>query len=1080
MRKCCVYLLIINLLAGAVPTITLNAQEVQIETINETMVEVEMLDISDGLSQGMINAVVEDPRGYLWIATKDGLNRYDGSLFKVYRHDPNDSLSIAENYISHLHIDVKGRLWISTRTKGIDLYDPQTDGFIHFRHDPDNPETISSDITHRIFSNPKGEIFVWAADKPVLDVLLVPENDETDQEKRGFKTICEHYTFFSSESPCWFDEHYSTVGNSKDACGFTNDGTFWLFNGTDSIFGFTEDALSRSSTPIRLPAVNTYMEGRVSQLRCVVFDMDHEQLFVTDGRKSLWRYDQESDSLILHVQLPDKYEFSGPVFIDSKERIWVKASENQMYRVDPKRNLMQIIQLSGEWVEGDFAAPMIEDRFGNMWFPTGGYGLAKISARKEKFKKRDWVRVKDAREFTWPFRIESPRNHHFFSEDVFQKWVNCSNPSFLKWQLPYVQGLESHIVYDGQKRFWFVLTPGLNKNQSRLISFECEGRSYVTHISYIVDRPVESNTFTPVFYDRSGTLWATHHLDDGKALLHYFSPETGESGQYSFPTDAGPIHYRFLSDWWQDEEDCWWLATVRGLFRFNPQTEDWQHFSDNGVPEKSLSDNMTLSVCPDPGHPEDYIWVGTEGGGLNRLDRNTGKINHFTTENGLPNDVIYGILADHRGNLWLSTNLGLCLFDPQSFEVRNFTAADGLNGNEFNRYQYSKGADGTMYFGGVKGVTVFHPEDLYGDSLTAEMIINGLRILNKPVLQTGIRNGNHSGFILSSPIEQTEELIFNYDVGMITLTYSLLDFTVPEQHMFKYRMKGQDQDWIDAGHSREATYTNLSPGDYTFQVMGLNSHFVWSQPTELSITILPPWWATWWFRTFIALAIFGLLYALYRYRLAQVVQVERMRNRIAQDLHDEIGSTLSSISLYSAVIQKSANGMPEKSKAVLDKISTSTSEMMESMNDIVWTIKADNDHFEHVVNRMRAFAVNMTEARGISLDFKVEGDVEKLYLNMEARKNLYLIFKEAVNNSVKYANADTISVVISYQQYRLEMMISDNGRGFELASVTQRRDLTGGNGLRGMKSRAEEIKAQFEMESQPNRGTAIKVNFTVR
>ncbi len=1080
MRKCWLYLLITNLLAAVLNIYILKAQEVQINTITHSKLEVEMLDISDGLSQGMIHSVVEDHQGYLWIATKDGLNRYDGARFKIYRNNPNDSLSIAENYIRNLHIDFQGRLWICTQSKGIDLYDPEMDGFIHFRHDPNNPESIGSDRTYRIFSSPEGEIFVWADDKMELEVLKIPKTGVINPSTVEFKNVCERYPFFSSNGSCWFDKHYSPIGSSKDACDYTGNGTLWLFNGTDSVFGFSEEALEGTTTPISLPAVNTYLIGRSNPLRCLIFDPDYQQVYITDGRRRLWRYDQLSDSLMLHVHLPEGYEFAGPVYIDSKQRIWVKSTENQMYRIDPRLTSLEVIQLSSDWIDGNIAAKMIEDRFGNIWIPTGGYGLVKISARREKFKKVDWVKLKGARRSTWPFRIESPENRHFYNDEIFQKWLSCSNSSFLKWQ-PSIYALESHIVYEGEYRFWFALRPERNKYTPKLISFDCEGQNYETHFVFSIDDPISSHLFIPVFFDQSGAIWCAHHSDDGKAWLQYFNPVTGESEQYLFPVEAGRLHYQFLSDWWQDEEDCWWLATIRGLFRFDPKSSEWQHFSDSDGTTKSLSNNVVLSVCPDPHESEKYVWVGTEGGGLNRVNRNSGQIVHFTRANDLPNDVIYGIQTDQRGNFWLSTNFGLCLFNPQTFEVRNFSESDGLNGNEFNRYQYSKALDGTMYFGGVKGVTVFNPESFYTDSLNTKVVFNGLRILNKPVEFSRFSpDESPIHYKLPKSIEHCRQLIFPHDVGTITLSYSLLDFTVPDRNMFRYQMKGQDKDWIDAGFATEATYTNLSPGDYIFRVMGLNSHHLWSAPTELAITILPPWWGTWWFRVLMVLLVLSVLFALYRYRLAQVVHVERMRNRIAQDLHDEIGSTLSSISLYSAVIKKSANGIPEKSRSILDKISSSTSEMMESMNDIVWTIKADNDHFELVVNRMRAFAVNMTEARGIALDFKVHGNVEKLQINMVARKNLYLIFKEAVNNSVKYANADKISVNILYHHDRLEMVISDNGSGFEMESVQVQHDGMGGNGLRGMKSRAAEMKAFFEVDSRINVGTRIIVRFTIR
>jgi signal transduction histidine kinase len=260
----------------------------------------------------------------------------------------------------------------------------------------------------------------------------------------------------------------------------------------------------------------------------------------------------------------------------------------------------------------------------------------------------------------------------------------------------------------------------------------------------------------------------------------------------------------------------------------------------------------------------------------------------------------------------------------------------------------------------------------------------------------------------------------------------MLDHTNPAKHRFKYMLEGFDEDWIDARTTSEATYTNLAPGNYVFKVIGCNSDDVWStEPTSIAITVLPPWYATWWFRILIMLVVIGFLYALYRYRLFKALEMERIRNRIAQDLHDEIGSTLSSISLYGAVMQRSADKFPQNINDILGKIIDSTSEMMESMNDMVWTIKADNDNFEHVVYRMRAFAGKMCEAKGIVLLFKADPKVEKLELGMERRKNIYLIFKEAVNNAVKYSDCDLLSIAIRQEDDQLMVYIKDDGIGFD-------------------------------------------------
>lgn len=1057
----------------AIQGMIMHAQEVRINSIEFSTLEIEMLDISDGLSQGMINSVAQDHTGYIWIATKDGLNRYDGVKMKVYRHNPNDSLSISENFIRHVQVDPQGRIWVSTQTKGLNLYNPETDGFVRFRNDPSNPHSLMSDMTHRTFSSPQGDLFVWATDKKELSVLPAASIGTT-ATGAAFENPCARYPVFSSENGCWFEKQFSAIGRSKDATCFSGDGTLWIFNGTDSVFGYNEESLAGRAAPIGLRAVNTMLASNNDQIACLILNEHNGNLHLTDGEQNLWRYDPDAGELILHVRLPDEYSFSGMVMFDSKGRIWVNVDASTLYRIDPSKELLEVLHLAGEWINGDVASPMIEDSFGNVWVPTGGYGLGKINSRKEKFTRISFQRLPDARAHHWPFRTSTPDQWHTFDKEAHDKWMTCANPAFLNWRYPDIHNIESHLTADGDGRFWFVISSNLNRPEAELISFDCDALVTETHSVFSMVDPNSAHLFLPIFFCRSGNLWCAHQSDRGEAILHRVNTTTGKEDVFPFPVDAGPVHYRFISDWWQDEHNRWWLATVRGVFRFNPETEEWLHFDEDGEQGKVLSGNTALSICPDPREPEKYIWVGTEGGGLNRIDMTTGEILHLNTENGLPNDVIYGILPDHRANLWLSTNYGLCMFNPQTFEVRNFTESDGLNGNEFNRYQFSKAPDGTLYFGGVKGVTAFHPEALYGDSLESELVFNGLRILNKPVAFSA-GSADTDPQWLPGPIESCTELVFPYDVGTITLSYALLDFTVPEQNRFRYKMEGQDQDWIEGGLSTEATYTNLSPGHYRFRVSGLNSNNRWSEERVMNIRILPPWWGSWWFRILTVLMLALFLYGFYRYRLTQAVQIERMRNRIAQDLHDEIGSTLSSISLFSEVLKNADKNLSERSQSLLEKISDSSSEMMESMNDIVWTIKADNDRFEEVLNRMRAFAVNTTECRGIQLEFFVHEEAEDLNLNMELRKNFYLIFKEALNNAIKYANPSKIKIDVSVQQKKLQMTIQDNGSGFDQQAVLKDRTLMGGNGVRGMHARASKIGAELIIESILSEGTTVSL-----
>jgi len=454
---------------------------------------------------------------------------------------------------------------------------------------------------------------------------------------------------------------------------------------------------------------------------------------------------------------------------------------------------------------------------------------------------------------------------------------------------------------------------------------------------------------------------------------------------------------------------------------------------------------------------------------------------HYTTENGLPNNVIYGVQHDAHGQLWMSTNFGLCRFNPETAAVWLFTVDDGLMGNEFNRLSYGKDIHGRLYFEGVEGLTTFDPEVFYSPTEASPIVINRLKLSNKEVLYTSaIDKEEKDRYILPAPIEQCQELSFPYTERMITLGFSLLDFTNPKGNKYRYKLEGFHDDWIEAGAVNEAVFTNLNPGKYTFLVSGSNSQNVWSTPAQMQLTILSPWWATWWFRSLLAVSIAAAIYGFYRYRLQQTIKLQHLRNRIAADLHDEIGSTLSSISLAGAVIQhKLKNSNPEV-EGFLHKINYNTQKMMEAMSDIVWAVNTKNDRFEQVIHRMRAFAVEILEPKEVMVHFDVSPHISQLLLDMQQRKNLYLIFKEVIHNTAKYADCKNVWVTLGYSNGRLLMKVRDDGVGFNLKPTTSNgQNEFGGNGIHNMYHRAHELKGKMEMNSSAGQGTEVLLSFVV-
>jgi len=320
---------------------------------------------------------------------------------------------------------------------------------------------------------------------------------------------------------------------------------------------------------------------------------------------------------------------------------------------------------------------------------------------------------------------------------------------------------------------------------------------------------------------------------------------------------------------------------------------------------------------------------------------------------------------------------------------------------------------------------------------------------------------------LHTTIETTKEIKLSYRENVFSFTFAALNFVHPENNKYAYKLDGFDKDWnyTDAS-KRFANYTNLDAGEYIFMVKGSNNDGVWNEtPTTLHLIITPPYWKTWWFRLLVILSLAGIIYALVRNRLNQILKLQRIRNKIASDLHDDVGSTLSSISIFSELAKQQSKEVTP----LLNQIGENARNMLDTMADIVWTINPENDNFEKIILRMRSFAYNLLGAKNIAFEFDADESISKLKLPMEVRKNLFLIFKEAANNMAKYSEASRALFSIKYSNHQIKFLIRDNGKGFDEATVAK------GNGLKNMKRRAKEIGAQLLIESGIGDGTTIQL-----
>jgi len=562
----------------------------------------------------------------------------------------------------------------------------------------------------------------------------------------------------------------------------------------------------------------------------------------------------------------------------------------------------------------------------------------------------------------------------------------------------------------------------------------------------------------------------------------------------------------------QDRKGRIWIGTNGGGMDLYNGKKDihFYNWKSNKESSQSLSSNSIYTICESiNGNKSDdqtILWVGTASG-LNKFvvkndfeNSNNSKINveinYYKVEDGLLDNAIESILEDENGNLWIGTSTGISFFNIKDEHFTNYTTADGLSGSSFNSSSAFKTSDGIMLFGCTNGLNYFDPERIKQSTYSPSIAITDYQILNQPA---GLKNKS----VLSTSIFNSKEIVLPFNQNDFSFQFAALDYNAPDLNEYAYYMEGFDRDWIYSGKRRFVTYTNLDPGEYVFQIKATNSDGLWNeQPAKIFIVINPPFWKTWWAYTIYIIAFGGglaLLRAteikrrqkkeeerLRRQREAALlreaelkaknieqereIDKQKIRNRIAQDLHDEIGSNLSSISLMSELIQNDEKLNAEASERIkrIHKVAKGSTQ---AMRDIVWLTNPSSDSLKDLVAKMKEVADNTLGK--FNLNFDYPKDVSEINLLPETKRNLFFIYKEALNNIVKHAEAKNVYIKLLMEKSSILVSIKDDGKGFNALENFS------GNGLKNIRSRANEINADLKFESNPGKGTFLELTANI-
>lgn len=823
-----------------------------------------------GLSQNTIDCIMQDSRGFMWFGTWNGLNRYDGYNFLVFKSE-NRQQGLSNNFIYSICEDNDGNIWAGTKN-GLNKISHQTNAIENFYHARNERNSISDNCINAVYCDNQGSVWVGTAGSGL---------DKIKTDKEDGKYLITHYRNDRSNPN-------SLPGNLvnailQDKKGFlwvgTNEGLGWMNTATGKFNIFRNNPLYSNS--ISSNTIFSLFEDKAG----IIWIGTNNGLNRYDPMKGIFTHfltDPDNPGSISHLTVNAISEdIDGNLLVGTLGGLNRFNPGNQSFYHFP------LGQNDDYSLNNEFINAIYADKQGNIWIGSDKGGINKYNSQQKGFG----------------YFASNPSKSNSLSHNTINS------------------------VYDEPAQLW-IGTAGGGLNRYNKIDKK------FTHYTNVPHNPnsIASNFVSSISKDQKGNTWigtwggGLNQLvsQNGNGIFKHFRENTGTNsicsdyvsaiwddpkgylligtltGLELFHPEHGVfLHIANLPGWknrisevgciLKDSKGFYWIGTRLGLYRvaatvLENELQDKnivRYTNSNGV-ENSLPGDYVISLCEDD---KGNIWAGTYGSGVSQIsvsEQGKAAFTNFNQINGLCNNVIYAIQKDEKGKLWLSTDNGLSRFDPDTRQFKNFYVSDGLQSNQFYWAASCAGSDGRLYFGGMEGLNYFYPDSIRDNRYAPKVMITDFKVFNTSV---NIGKWNNKKVLLENVINETSEIDLSYKENVFSFEFSSLDYFLPEKVQYKYRMKGVDKDWVTVPSSRRfVTYTNLEGGDYLFEVKASNSDGVWNDtPTQLKIHISPPFWATTWFRIFTLMLLAALVVAYIRYRTSRLQRQKLVLERMVKE-----------------------------------------------------------------------------------------------------------------------------------------------------------------------------------------------------
>lgn len=1038
--------------------------------------KIQELTVADGLSQGMVVSILQDRQGFMWFATRGGLDRYDGYRFKHYTNIQNDSSSLPENIVTALAEDNQGRIWLSTENNGLACFDPQTEkfhplGFTFNTLKVPNPQII------QLFIGPDN--YLWITTATGITKVSVPDDFPSNpQAKAGIQ--------------------YTMYALGKNLPARTSNATLTSVVLPEGLIGVAVKAAANeflSFDPLRKTwkhhPIEPFLAITEEQLALSGPHNNHTLWFIRSSHLYCWKEGKVQFGSLLIYPTPTPLNDNGNEAIhqDAAGNLWI-VTNNGLYLIS-SQNLQKgqpiLVPILTDHVKNAYL-----DRQQRLWVGTTGYGLRTLLVNKPKME------------------------HWLPKTSVYRMWPHQKNCLLVGLPYPHLaltdQGEPSTLPVPLLPEFTYAATPPQN-NTLYTLTGRVNEWGFLNKYAENADKPTFSLPFRyrcqfnePLLKDRRGNVWIG--FTDGKIACLWNGTDSLRYYDYhSLWQKPQSIQTKAI---YESANGTVWLSTTQGLVEMTPAASQKVTFrlrQSGGA--NQLSSNAILSVLDDPAAPQHFLWVCTNGGGLNKMDKRTGLCIRYTKQNGLPDDVVYGVLPDNNGNLWMSTNFGISRFNPAKNYFRNYTAAeDGLQDNEFNTASFFKHPDGRLMFGGINGISVFNPKDFAPDTSFAPVFFTELKVNNQVV------NVRDSSGILKEALEQTNVLPLLYNQNFLTLSFAALDFKQMGKSNYYYKMEGVDADWVFGGQRTEVSYPNLSPGTYTLSVANINEAGDRNpHPAVITFEISPPWWRSWVAYFLYALTVGGLAYRYFQFRLrriklqnelhfkekeAQQLQaLDELKNRFFNNVTHEFRTPLTLIIEPARQLLKSNDGVVKSQAGI---IYNNSNRLLELVNQLLDIAKLEdgklNLHFVEgdlllIVRDIFDFFAPLAQTKRLTLVWdcslsRLEG--------VNDRQLLEKVTYNLLSNAVKFTpegGTITLKIVIAGAS-QWQLSVADTGIGiapeqlphifdrfYQADSSHTRRSEGTGIGLALVKELLNLINGTIEVHSTVNKGTQFRLTLPV-